>query len=883
MKQSGRKWIVLLIAVLVALAVLTLTACGIGTKTDEDKDPGGTGGSQKEEIDDLKSDRVSEAEWKAAFDRVWTALARSANLTMDREFLYRIGEEIAEKFMFAGGKFYTQALYISEAETRTSEEYGEYNREEGKWYRYDRKESGDWVRSVAEYMDSDESLAQILEAYLSSDNNYVDYTYNSSMGYYERSIEEDRYSSDMVVKFKDGNLVYLGVERTNGAYNGHTVKFYFYNYGTTNVTLPTIDDGNPDDGNPDGGNPDGSNPDDGNSDSFSYSEVFDDSGVLLGWEVTGYHGTDSNVTIPAEYQGHIVIKIGSYAFSGCTSLTSVTIPDSVTSISDYAFYGCTSLTSVTFGVGSQLTIIGDGSFHGCESLTSVTIPDSVTSIGSSAFSGCTSLTSMTIPDSVTSINSYAFSGCSSLTSVTIPDSVTSIGGWAFKDCASLNSVHISDIAAWCAIDFRNSDSNPLSYAHHLYLNGELVTELVIPDGVTSIGEYTFYGCSSLTSIEIPISVTSISSSAFFGCTGLTVVTIPDSVTSIGFDAFSSCANLTSVTIPDSVTSIDSYAFRGCTGLTAVTIPASVASIGSSAFWDCLSLTIYCEAASQPSGWESGWNWYRPVVWDCNKNDVADDGYIYAILDGIHYGLKDGEATVAQQSKTFTGEITIPDSVTYKGTVYPVTSIGDNAVSDCTGLTSVTIPDSVMSIGDWVFEGCTSLTSVTIPASVTSIGWGVFYGCTGLTSVTIPAGVTSIGGYLFYHCTNLTSVTIPAGVTIIGYRAFGDCSNLTSVTFGADSQLSQFMYIDAEAFSGCTSLTSVTIPDSVISIGRSAFYGCSSLTTVYYGGQSADWSGIRVSDSGNDELVSATRYYYSATEPTEVGNYWRYVDGVPTVW
>ena len=192
--------------------------------------------------------------------------------------------------------------------------------------------------------------------------------------------------------------------------------------------------------------------------------------------------------------------------------------------------------------------------------------------------------------SVTSIGSYVFYECSGLTSVTIPNSVTSIGGLAFYECSGLKSVHISNIATWCNIDFNGGSSNPLHYAHHLYLNGEEVKDLVIPNSVTSIGNCAFYGCSGLTSVTIPNSVESIEEDAFSGCSGLTSVTIGNSVTSIGESAFEDCFGLTSVTIPNSVTSIGGGAFSGCFGLTSVTIPNSVTSIGGGAFSGCFGLT-----------------------------------------------------------------------------------------------------------------------------------------------------------------------------------------------------------------------------------------------------------------------------------------------------
>ena len=301
-----------------------------------------------------------------------------------------------------------------------------------------------------------------------------------------------------------------------------------------------------------------------------------------------------SVTIPDS-----VTTIGDSAFNGCDRLTSVTIPDSVTSIGASAFNDCYSLTSVT--IGNSVTTIGNSAFYDCISLTSVTIGDSVTTIGDSAFYNCNSLTSVTIPDSVTTIGNSAFSSCSSLISVTIGDSVTTIGNSAFNSCESLTSVYITDVAAWCNISFGDSFSNPLYYAKALYLNNELVTELTIPDSVTTIAYCAFYNCSSLTSVTIGDSVTTIGDEVFYDCDGLTSVTIGNSVTTIGDSAFRGCASLTSVTIGDSVTTIGDYAFYGCSSLTSVTIPDSVTKIGERAFYNCTSLTsVYCKATTPPS-------------------------------------------------------------------------------------------------------------------------------------------------------------------------------------------------------------------------------------------------------------------------------------------
>ena len=233
----------------------------------------------------------------------------------------------------------------------------------------------------------------------------------------------------------------------------------------------------------------------------------------------------------------------------------IVIPESVEYEGNYPHEGTT----------YRVISIGFNAFRGCYGLTSVTIPNSVAEIGIQAFDGCSGLTSVTIPNSVHGIGKWAFRDCTGLTSVTIGNGVryVGIGDEAFKGCTGLTSVHISDLAAWCGVNFGSDYSNPLNYAHHLFLNGEEVKDLVIPNGVKSIGEYAFYSCFGLTSVTIPNSVTSIESYAFWGCPGLTSVIIPDNVTYLGERAFQSCPGLTSATIGNSVKRIEKYAFANC--------------------------------------------------------------------------------------------------------------------------------------------------------------------------------------------------------------------------------------------------------------------------------------------------------------------------------
>ena len=242
-----------------------------------------------------------------------------------------------------------------------------------------------------------------------------------------------------------------------------------------------------------------------------------------------------------------VTSIGYAAFLNCFDLTSVEIPNSVTSIGRGAFYQCSGISSIE--IPNSVTSIGELAFGGCVNLASINIPNFITEIGQFTFSLCKNVESIIIPDSVINIADGAFSGCSSLTSVAIPNSVTSIGYYAFSMCDNLKNVYITDIEAYCNIKFYDflysfyTYPNPVYYAENLYLNGELIEDLVIPEGIEKISNYLFYNLDHIKSVTIPNSVTSIGSSAFSDCDGLTSVTIGDSVTSIGNSAFKGCDNI----------------------------------------------------------------------------------------------------------------------------------------------------------------------------------------------------------------------------------------------------------------------------------------------------------------------------------------------------
>ena len=516
-------------------------------------------------------------------------------------------------------------------------------------------------------------------------------------------------------------------------------------------------------------------------------------------------------------------------------------------------------------------------------LEKITFPDSfagkpVIALGYGVLQWCTGLKSVIIPNGVKSIGLCAFSGCDALNDITIPSSVTNIGQYAFSGCNGLINVYITDMAAWTQIDFPSilEYSNPLCYAKKLYLNGELVTNLIIPDGVTRVKDSAFYGFVGLTSVTIPDCVSNLGESTFKGCSNLQSVNLSNGVQEIGRYAFSECTSLKGIVLPNGVKEIGRCAFSECTSLKGIVLPNGVTSVSDYLFSDCTSLenvNLHDEIKYIGYGAFTGCSSLKTISLPNNLTGMRACAFSRCTsLESITLpsGLKE------IQYYTF-GNCSSLKVVKFSSSL---TSIGRESFSQCSSLAELSFSDVLETIGEKAFNGCTALKTVNFTSGLKRIEQRAFMGCTSLKTVVVPSGLSGvgqeafkgcnsleyakydnayylgneenpfvaivnpvntdiksivlnentkvIGDYAFFNCSGLTSIIIPDGVTSIGAVAFSGTS-LSSINI-PDS----VTYIGRAAFS-LTNLTSITIPDSVTNIEEYTFFNCKSLTEVTISG------------------------------------------------
>lgn len=480
------------------------------------------------------------------------------------------------------------------------------------------------------------------------------------------------------------------------------------------------------------------------------------------------------------------------------------------------------------------------------------------------------VTSVRIPDTVKVISSSAFRRCKSLTSVTLPAGIKSIGSDAFAECDSLDAVYIGDMEAWCGIEFQNATSNPMNGGATLYLNGEPVTEPVVPSTVNAIGKYTFYNCDTLISVRLPLSVESIGSGAFQNCSELTEVILPPTLIGIGEQAFMECYDLKSVTIPARVSTMGKEAFRSCIRLESVTFGkrSALIEIPRYAFYSCFGL----QAVSFEEGALDVVGEY--AFFECDSMTTVN--FASAVKEIKQCAFQNCEALVTLT--VLPGELQIREDAfkNCKKLVQwenGVAYVNQWAIGYDPDVLDIVLRDNTTVIADGAFKNCLGLTALVLPTSLISIGESAFESCSYLWSLTISSGVEVISANAFAFCSGLLCVELPATVTEIRNRAFASCGQLESVKIEANSRLIE---IGDSAFLHCKSLASIMIPKSVQRISTNAFESCSGLSAVYYQGKNTEWININGAPRfPNNSFEKVDRYYYSAEEPAKSGKYWHY--------
>ena len=546
-----------------------------------------------------------------------------------------------------------------------------------------------------------------------------------------------------------------------------------------------------------------------------------------------------------------VNEINTSAFSGCTYLEYITIPEGVTKIHSCAFMNCTSLKKIV--IPSSVTEISTSAFLGCTSLEYITIPEGVTKIYSCAFMNCTSLKEIVIPSSVENIYEDIFSGCTSLEKIDISPNNSNFtfkyGALMNKDESAIISstknlyipAHVSDIDKSIfrsciysthieSIDVSPDNENYLSIDGNLYSKiyddfndnkkiGSLILCprgkkgcVVVSDGTKRIEERAFEYCSFIESIKLPLGIKYISDYAFSSCANIKSIIIPEGVTELGYSVLKNCTSLEKVVLPSSLRNMYYTTLENNTSLTNIEVH------NNNKYFTSLEGILFNKDKTSLIKYPEGKNISNyNIPWG-----------VSCIGGNAFRGCKFLKNISIPKTVTKIGSSAFErcSSLEYIDIPSSVTEIGSNAFRDCMSMTSIDLPFSVKEIAHGLFSGCILLKKVIFPNNITSIGSFVFDNCISLEECVMPSNITTISACCFDNCISLKEIVIPFGVTKIEFSAFAGCSCLKEILIP-----SSVKFIGLVAFKGCRSIVSLDIPNSVIEIDQNAFSNCTSLESI----------------------------------------------------
>ena len=556
---------------------------------------------------------------------------------------------------------------------------------------------------------------------------------------------------------------------------------------------------------------------------------FDNGNMISSCEIAGSGVTLKNTPVD---EGNYIVKIRAVQASEGKTIYS----DYVQADKSLSVAACTHLAFELNSTNTEYVVSGIGDcMHDTIIVPSTYEGKPVVSIKKNAFRGINTFSKIVIPEGVHSVEETSFAYCKELASVYIPSTVTGFGSNAFMECPKLTSVNISDVDKWLEIYFVDARCNPLSNGANLYKNNELVTEVVIPDGSTSINGYIFYGCTSVKNISIPDSVQEIAANALSCCRALESIKVPEGVKIINTRTFYGCSSLTEVELPSTIYKIADEAFGACISLKNIDLPSDISLVGFRVFSGCTSL--------------------NNVVVPDNITNIDCMFEYCTSLTNITFPAK-----IQSINGTFAG---------------------------CTSLETIQIPTTVTSMNQ-TFSGCTSLVEIEVPEGMKSLK-STFSGCTSLVNVKLPSTLTKLetisssSSGVFADCDSLKHIDIPASVTEIGKYAFNSCDSLETVMIRGAK------YITAYSFSSCRNLKWVVLPTTLMMIENGAFTSTNSSMKLLYSGSQSQFNSVTDYDYNKivvSKITDGSLYYYSETS---AGQCWHYVtdettgEQVPQVW